>query len=113
LEAITNIAALLIADEYTRDAPIVVMPAAGPRIRVYTVHGAAAIDDEGDETPPATWPLIEPGWRLSLPPCSPHVHGAVGSDASASGEDDGHRCRSDTPIGVGRRGLLTAPATFG
>jgi hypothetical protein len=67
LVAITNIAAMLITEESTRDAPIVVVPVAGPRVRVYTVHGTAAVDDDGDETPLATWPLAEPGWRLSLP----------------------------------------------
>lgn len=67
LEAVTSIAAMLIAEEYTRDAPIVVIPAAGPRVRIYTVHGTAAIDDDADETPLASWPLAEPGWRLSLP----------------------------------------------
>jgi hypothetical protein len=66
LEAITNVAALLIAEEYTRDAPIVVIPATGDRLRIYTVHGTAAIESE-TETPLATWPLTEPGWRLSLP----------------------------------------------
>jgi hypothetical protein len=69
LEAITNTAAMLITEEYTRDAPIVVVPAAGPRVRIYTMHGTAAVDGDGDgdEAPLATWPLAEPGWRLSLP----------------------------------------------
>jgi hypothetical protein len=67
LDAITNTAAMLITEEYTRDAPIVVVPAAGPRVRVYTVHGEAAVDGDGDGDPLATWPLAEPGWRLSLP----------------------------------------------
>ena len=48
LEAITSVAAMLIGEEYTRDAPIVVTPASGPRVRVYTVHGAAAIDADGE-----------------------------------------------------------------
>lgn len=67
LEAITNIAAMLITEEYTRDAPIVITPPAGPRVRIYTLHGAAAIDGGEDESPLATWPLAESGWRLSLP----------------------------------------------
>jgi hypothetical protein len=67
LEAITNTAAMLISEEYTRDAPVVVVPAAGPRVRVYTVHGTPAVEGDGDEAPLATWPLAEPGWRLSLP----------------------------------------------
>jgi hypothetical protein len=67
LERITNIAALLISEEYTRDAPIVVMPRTGARIRIYTVHGSDAVDAGEDETPLATYPLHEPGWALSLP----------------------------------------------
>lgn len=66
LEAITNIAAMLIADQYTRDAPIIVMPARGDRVRIYTAHGSAAIEVE-TETPLATWPLVESGWSLSVP----------------------------------------------
>ncbi|MBN1171296.1 MAG: hypothetical protein JXA67_03900 [Micromonosporaceae bacterium] len=66
LNAIADTAALLIAEEYTRDAPIVVLPAVGDRIRIYTVHGPAAIDDE-DPAALATWPLTTPGWKVSLP----------------------------------------------
>jgi hypothetical protein len=67
LEAITNTAAMLITEEYTRDAPIVVTPVAGPRVRIYTVHNTTAIDGGENEAPLAAWPLAEPGWRLSLP----------------------------------------------
>jgi hypothetical protein len=67
LEAITNTAAMLIAEEYTRDAPIIIIPAIGPRVRVYTSHGIAAVDDNEDVAPLASWPLAEPGWRVSLP----------------------------------------------
>lgn len=66
LEAITNIAAILIAEEYTRDAPIIVMPATGDRVRIYTAYGTTAIECD-NETPLATWPLATPGWRLSVP----------------------------------------------
>lgn len=68
LAAITDIAAMLISEEYTRDTPIVVVPAAGPRVRVYTVHGTAAVDgDDEADIALASWPMAEPGWRLSLP----------------------------------------------
>ncbi|MEV0283500.1 hypothetical protein AB0H36_05200 [Kribbella sp. NPDC050820] len=67
LVAITNIAAMLISEEYTRDTPIIVVPAVGDRIRVYTVHGTAAIEAERDPATLATWPLATPGWTLSLP----------------------------------------------
>lgn len=67
LNAITNTAAMVIAEEYTRDAPIVVKPAAGHRIRIYTVHGSTAIEAEANEAPLATWPLTADGWTVSLP----------------------------------------------
>lgn len=68
LNAIASTAAMLIAEEYTRDAPIVVMPAAGDRIRIYTLHSNAAVEgDNTDEAPLATWPLSSAGWTLSLP----------------------------------------------
>lgn len=67
LEAVTNIAAVLISEEYTRDAPIVVTPPRGARIRIYTVHGLDAVDARDDEAPLAARPLDEPGWTMSLP----------------------------------------------
>ncbi|MEV1285509.1 hypothetical protein, partial [Modestobacter sp. NPDC049651] len=66
LVAVTSTVAMLIAEEYTGEAPIVVMPATGDRIRDYTVHGPPAVEGE-DPAPLATWPLAEPGWRVSLP----------------------------------------------
>jgi len=66
LAAVTSTVAMLIAEEYTREAPIVVMPVAGDRLRIYTVHGAAAVEGENPAAL-ATWPLAEPGWRISLP----------------------------------------------
>jgi hypothetical protein len=67
LTAITSIAAILISEEYTRDAPIVVKPMSGARIRVRTVHGVDAIEAINDETPLYAGGLSEPGWSLSLP----------------------------------------------
>ena len=66
LTAVTGIVAMLIAEEYTREAPIVVMPTTGDRARVYTIHGTAAVEGD-DPAPLATWPLADPGWRISLP----------------------------------------------
>jgi hypothetical protein len=67
LEALTNIAAILIAAEYTQQAPIVVMSASGPRVRVRTVHGLDAVDAQAAEIPLAVSPCAEPGWIMSLP----------------------------------------------
>lgn len=66
LMAVTSTVAMLIAEEYTREAPVVVMPATGDRVRIYTVHGTAAVDGE-EPAPLATWPLAASGWRISLP----------------------------------------------
>lgn len=67
LGAVTNIAAILITAEYTRQAPIVVVPASGPRVRIRTVHGLDAIDVLPEEIPLPTSPCAEPGWSMSLP----------------------------------------------
>lgn len=67
LTAITGVAAILISEEYTRQAPIVVMPASGPRIRVHTIHGMDAIEAISEETPLYGGGLTEPGWQVSLP----------------------------------------------
>lgn len=66
LTAVTSTVAMLIAEEYTGETPIVVMPVAGDRVRIYTLHGAAAVEGE-EPAALATWPLAEPGWRISLP----------------------------------------------
>jgi hypothetical protein len=66
LASITSIVATLIAEEYTREAPIVIKPATGDRVRIYTAHGASAIETD-EPQPLATWPLTEPGWAVSLP----------------------------------------------
>jgi hypothetical protein len=67
LDAVTGIAALLVAEEYTAQAPIVVQPASGDRVHIYTVHGEAALEAEPSEQPLANWPLAVPGWTISLP----------------------------------------------
>ena len=67
LDAVTNIAAILITAEYTRQSPIVVMPASGPRVRIRTVHGMDAIDAIAGEIPLAANPCADPGWSMSLP----------------------------------------------
>lgn len=67
LEAVTNIAAILITAEYTRQAPIVVIPASGPRIRICTAHGLDAAEALAVEIPLAVSPSAEPGWTMSLP----------------------------------------------
>ncbi|MHA6779633.1 hypothetical protein ACVGOW_01325 [Pseudonocardia saturnea] len=60
-------AAMLITEEYTTLAPIVILPAVGDRIRIYTVHGEAAADATHEEQPLASWPLQASGWTISFP----------------------------------------------
>lgn len=68
LTAITGAASILISEEYTHLAPIVVMPASGPRIRVHTVHGMdEALEASQQESPLYGGRLAAPGWRMSLP----------------------------------------------
>jgi hypothetical protein len=67
LEGVTNIAAVLISAEYTQQAPIVVMPSTGPRVRIRTVHGLDAAEAHAEEIPLTIRPCAEPGWTLSLP----------------------------------------------
>lgn len=67
LEAVTNIAAILITAEYTRQAPIVIIPASGPRVRIRTAHGIDAAEAQVGEIPLAVRPCADPGWAISLP----------------------------------------------
>ena len=56
-----GVASLLIAEAYTRDVPVVVTPATGSRVRIYTVHGQEAADAISEEGLLATWPTADPG----------------------------------------------------
>jgi len=67
LESIAGVGSMLIAEEYTGAGPIVVMPASGSRVHVYTLHNDDALGDDIDETKLASGPLLELGWSISLP----------------------------------------------
>lgn len=68
LLAVTNVVAMLIADENTRDTPIIVTASAGPRVRIYTLHEDSALDeDEVQELPLSAYPTDEAEWELSVP----------------------------------------------
>lgn len=67
LETITPVAAMLIAEEYTRAAPVIIS-GGGPLVRVYTVHREEAIDhDLDDEADLSFNPTAGDSWLLSLP----------------------------------------------
>lgn len=67
LLAVTNAAAILISEEYTAQAPIIVIPATGARVRIRTVHGEDAVDAQFEERSLALSPCVEPEWSVSLP----------------------------------------------
>jgi hypothetical protein len=66
LQGIVGIASALITEEYLRDAAVIVS-GAGPQVRIYTLHGEAAIEaDPLDETPLSHDPTGG-DWKVSLP----------------------------------------------
>jgi hypothetical protein len=81
LDAATGPAAMLIAEEATRGAPIIVS-GGGPQLRVYTLHGEAAMEADLDQE--LSFPFIPTAgdWALSLP-ASPEDLEAVGAALAA------------------------------
>ncbi|WP_405086359.1 hypothetical protein [Microbispora sp. NBC_01389] len=67
LLAASNVAAMLISEEYTADNPIDVAPVFGPRVRIYTLHGDNAIEDNDAVLPLPSKPVVGDGWVVSLP----------------------------------------------
>jgi len=66
LESINGIAASIIADEFPKNAPIIVI-GAGPRVRIYCLYGEDAITgDDQNESTLATNPTGE-DWQLYFP----------------------------------------------
>jgi len=43
LHSVRNVAAIIIAEQYSADAPIIILPPRGNRIRIYTLHDDAAL----------------------------------------------------------------------
>lgn len=76
-------AGMLIAEETTSADPIVVTSSSGPRYRIYTLHGDAAVDGAASEQALPTLPADGDGWAVALP-CGPDdVDDVVGALASA------------------------------
>ena len=64
---ISSIAAMLIADEQTKDDPITIT-GGGPLVRVYTVHGDEAIEhDDANDSELPFYPTDDDDWKLTLP----------------------------------------------
>jgi hypothetical protein len=64
LGAATGLMAMLIAEEATRTRPLIVS-GSGPMVRIYTLHGEDALDDEPNETPLPHVPTTG-SWKLAL-----------------------------------------------
>lgn len=66
LLGVRGVGAAAIAEEYTRESPIIVS-GSGPQIRIYTLHGADAVEaDLSDERPLGHDPT-DGQWTLSIP----------------------------------------------
>lgn len=66
LNGIAGIGSALIAEENTRDAPIIVS-GVGPQVRVYTLHGDQAIEADLSEELALSHAPTTGNWNLSLP----------------------------------------------
>lgn len=66
LEQVTGVAAMVIADECTREAPIV-FSGGGPQVRVYTLHGDDAIAADLDDETCLAFDPTAGNWSASLP----------------------------------------------
>ena len=64
LQSVKNVGSMLIAETYTRSAPII-LSNAGPQVRIYTIHGDRAVDTEDPK--PLSIELADHNWSLSLP----------------------------------------------
>jgi len=84
LQSITSIAAMLIAEEYARLAPIT-LSGGGPLLRVYTLHGEEALGLDLDEEGSLAFdPTVGNSWRLSLPALGDDLDVARAAVAGAS-----------------------------
>lgn len=84
LLSITSVASMLIAEEYTKTAPVTIS-GGGPLVRIYTLHGEDAIDhDLDDEAALAFDPTAGDSWLLSLPAAGADVAIARAAVATAA-----------------------------
>lgn len=65
-DAALNAAAILIADEVTTTAPIVIT-GAGPRIHLYTIHGEDAVSGHNINESPVPNLVFSEDWTIYLP----------------------------------------------
>jgi hypothetical protein len=81
LDAATGPAAMVIAEEVTRAAPIM-LSGNGPQLRIYTLHGEAATEADLDQEMSFPFVPTDGNWALSLP-ASPEDLEAVGTALAA------------------------------
>jgi hypothetical protein len=84
LSSMTSVASMLIAEEYTKTAPVTIS-GGGPLVRIYTLHGEDAIEhDLDDEAELAFDPTAGDSWLLSLPAAGADVAIAQAAVAAAA-----------------------------
>lgn len=84
LSSITSVASMLIAEEYTKTAPVTIF-GGGPLVRIYTLHGEDAVEhDLDDEAELAFDPTAGDSWLLSLPAAGADVAIAQAAVAGAT-----------------------------
>lgn len=66
LDAVAGVAALLISEAYSAEAPII-FAGGGPQVRCYTVHDDAALEADLDDEIPLGFAVTEGDWTVSLP----------------------------------------------
>lgn len=66
LLSVSGVAASLISDQCSKDAPIVVT-CNGPRTRIYTTHNEDAMDGTGENEDPLGFDPLAGDWAISLP----------------------------------------------
>lgn len=102
LDAATGPAAMVIAEEVTWAAPII-LSGSGPQLRIYTLHGEAAIEADLDQE--LSFPFVPTtgDWALSLP-ASPEDLKVVGAALAAISPRLSVRDSTD-----GNRGAVASP----
>lgn len=65
LAAVGDVAAMLISEEHSANDPII-LSGCGPQIRIYTLHGHAAIDEASANEAPLTITAGD-AWQLTFP----------------------------------------------
>jgi hypothetical protein len=85
LDAVAGVASMLIAEGYSEGKAIVIRPDRGSRVRIYTLHGEAAVSDDIDESTLAVCPTAAAGWAVEIPAGPGDLMLATAAFANVSG----------------------------